>query len=89
MAHGEALGERLPRLPMIEVDSVSKRFGPTHALAGVTLSVHRGEIVGLLGPNGAGKTTLVRVLSTLLTPDGGRAKSPATTSSATPNACDV
>ena len=56
---------------MIEVDAVTKRFGPTKALAGVSLSVDHGEVVGLVGPNGAGKTTLVRILSTLLVPDSG------------------
>ena len=51
-----------------------KRFGATVALAGVDLEVPEGTVFGLLGPNGAGKTTLVRILATLLTPDGGRAE---------------
>src|ERR671935_137357 len=55
------------------VAGVVKRFGATVALAGVDLEVPEGTVFGLLGPNGAGKTTLVRILSTLLTPDGGRA----------------
>jgi len=59
---------------MIEVESVSKHFGATQALAAVTLSVEKGEVLALLGPNGAGKTTLVRILTTLLKPDGGRAR---------------
>jgi ABC-2 type transport system ATP-binding protein len=46
---------------------------PTVALAGVDLSVARGEIFGLLGPNGAGKTTLIKVLAGLVLPDAGRA----------------
>ena len=58
---------------MIEVDRVAKRFGETQALAGVDLSVDRGRVLALLGPNGAGKTTLVRILTTLLEPDSGRA----------------
>jgi ABC transporter DrrB family efflux protein len=58
---------------MIEVDGLTKRFGDTEALAGVSFTVGGGEVVGLLGPNGAGKTTLVRVLATLLAPDQGRA----------------
>jgi ABC-2 type transport system ATP-binding protein len=59
---------------MIEVDAIAKRFGSTDALAGVSLSVDRGTVLALLGPNGAGKTTLVRVLTTLLRPDSGRAQ---------------
>jgi ABC-2 type transport system ATP-binding protein len=53
---------------------VVKRFGETLALGGVDLEVPQGAVFGLLGPNGAGKTTLVRVLATLLEPDGGRAE---------------
>jgi ABC-2 type transport system ATP-binding protein len=56
---------------MIEIDTLTKSFGPTRALAGVSFRVGAGEIVGLLGPNGAGKTTLVRVVATLLRPDCG------------------
>jgi daunorubicin resistance ABC transporter ATP-binding subunit len=55
----------------IEVCELHKHFGLTHALAGVDLAVHPGEVVGLLGPNGAGKTTLVRILATLLRPTKG------------------
>ena len=56
---------------MIEIDGVTKSFGETRALAGVSFSAARGEVVGLLGPNGAGKTTLVRAVATLLRPDQG------------------
>ena len=59
--------------PIIEVEDLHKRFGQTQALAGVSLSVEPGTVLGLLGPNGAGKTTTVRVLATLLKPDSGRA----------------
>src|ERR1035441_1663306 len=59
---------------MIEVEALTKRFGATRALDEVTLSVEAGRVLALLGPNGAGKTTLVRVLTTLLQPDSGRAK---------------
>ncbi|MGY1840492.1 MULTISPECIES: ATP-binding cassette domain-containing protein [unclassified Modestobacter] len=58
----------------IVVDGLVKRFGEQTALGGVDLTVPEGTVLGLLGPNGAGKTTVVRVLSTLLRPDGGRAE---------------
>jgi oleandomycin transport system ATP-binding protein len=55
-------------------EGLAKRFGETTALAGVDLAVRTGTVLGLLGPNGAGKTTAVRILTTLLPPDGGRAQ---------------
>jgi ABC-2 type transport system ATP-binding protein len=58
----------------IVVEGLVKRFGETTALAGVDLTVAEGTVLGLLGPNGAGKTTIVRILTTLLQPDGGRAE---------------
>src|SRR6201995_2332653 len=60
--------------PAVHVEGLVKRFGTTTALAGVDLDVEEGTVFGLLGPNGAGKTTLVRVLATLLSPDGGRSE---------------
>jgi len=63
-----------PNHPAVRVRDLHKRFGSTHALAGVDLEVREGTILGLLGPNGAGKTTLVRVLATLLRPDAGSAE---------------
>ncbi|HEY1619230.1 MAG TPA: ATP-binding cassette domain-containing protein [Streptosporangiaceae bacterium] len=59
--------------PAILVEGLTKSFGEVHALRGIDLSVPRGTILGVLGPNGAGKTTAVRILTTLLLPDGGRA----------------
>ena len=61
-------------VPAVRAEGVVKRFGATVALAGAGLEVPAGMVFGLLGPNGAGKTTLVRILATLLTPDGGRAE---------------
>jgi ABC-2 type transport system ATP-binding protein len=58
---------------IVEISGVAKSFGDTRALAGVDLDIPEGSIQGLLGPNGAGKTTLVRILATLLKPDGGTA----------------
>jgi ABC-2 type transport system ATP-binding protein len=60
--------------PAITADGLVKIYGKTKALAGLDLAVPAGTVFGLLGPNGAGKTTAVRVLSTLLRPDGGRAQ---------------
>ncbi|MEX1262870.1 MAG: ATP-binding cassette domain-containing protein [Actinomycetota bacterium] len=60
--------------PAILVENLSKHFGEVAALDGVDLEVERGTVFGLLGPNGAGKTTAVRVLATILKPDGGRAE---------------
>ncbi|MGH3757681.1 ATP-binding cassette domain-containing protein [Actinophytocola sp.] len=57
----------------IVAEGLVKRFGTVEALAGVDLRVPAGTVVGLLGPNGAGKTTAVRILTTLLAPDAGRA----------------
>jgi daunorubicin resistance ABC transporter ATP-binding subunit len=59
---------------MIEAEGLTKRFGPTQALAGLDLAAPAGSILGLLGPNGAGKTTAVRILATLTLPDAGRAR---------------
>jgi len=61
-------------VPAVRVEGVVKRFGATVALDGAGLEVPAGMVFGLLGPNGAGKTTLVRILATLLSPDGGRAE---------------
>lgn len=55
----------------VDARGITKSFGETKALNGVDLQVEAGSILGLLGPNGAGKTTTVRVLTTLLKPDGG------------------
>lgn len=60
--------------PAIETRGLVKVFGQTRAVDGVDLSVPTGTVYGVLGPNGAGKTTAVKVLATLLRPDGGEAQ---------------
>jgi ABC-2 type transport system ATP-binding protein len=57
----------------IVVEGIAKRFGKVEALRGIDLQVRTSTVLGLLGPNGAGKTTAVRILTTLLNPDAGRA----------------
>jgi ABC-2 type transport system ATP-binding protein len=59
---------------MIEAEGLTKRYGPTVALAGIDLQVPAGSILGVLGPNGAGKTTALRILTTLSLPDEGWAR---------------
>jgi ABC-2 type transport system ATP-binding protein len=59
--------------PSVLVDGLVVRFGELEAVGGVSFAVSPGEVFGLLGPNGAGKTTTIRVLTTLLPPDEGRA----------------
>ncbi|WFE38651.1 ATP-binding cassette domain-containing protein [Micromonospora sp. WMMD998] len=58
----------------VEADGLVRSFGSTRALDGLDLRVPAGTVYGMLGPNGAGKTTAVRVLATLLRPDGGTAR---------------
>ena len=59
--------------PAIVAENLTKSFGQTHALRGVSLDVPEGSVLALLGPNGAGKTTTVRILTTLSKPNSGRA----------------
>jgi ABC-2 type transport system ATP-binding protein len=58
----------------IVVERLEKSYGSVHALCGVDFAARTGTVLGLLGPNGAGKTTAVRILATLLEPDGGTAR---------------
>ncbi|MBW8484752.1 ATP-binding cassette domain-containing protein [Actinomadura parmotrematis] len=58
----------------IRAEGLVKRFGDTQALAGVSLTVETGTVLGVLGPNGAGKTTMTRILATLVAPTEGRAE---------------
>jgi ABC-2 type transport system ATP-binding protein len=57
----------------IVAEGLEKRFGEVRALNGVSLELPHGTVLGVLGPNGAGKTTAVRILTTILKPDAGRA----------------
>ncbi len=59
---------------MIRVENVTKSFGSFKALDGLSLHAPEGTVLGLLGPNGSGKTTTVKILTTLLSPDGGDAR---------------
>jgi ABC-2 type transport system ATP-binding protein len=59
--------------PAILAEDLHKSFGETQALCGLNLTAAEGTVLGVLGPNGAGKTTAVRILTTLLKPDSGRA----------------
>jgi ABC-2 type transport system ATP-binding protein len=63
----------VPLPPLIEIEALSKRFGPISALADCSLGVAAGEVIGFLGPNGAGKTTLLRLLLGFLRPTSGKA----------------
>ncbi len=60
-------------MPAVEVEGLVKRFGDVVALDDVSFGVEPGTVLGLLGPNGAGKTTAVRILTSIITPDSGRA----------------
>lgn len=57
---------------MIEIEGLTKRFGPFVAVAGIDLTVPRGEVLGFLGPNGAGKSTTMKMVTGFLYPSGGR-----------------
>jgi len=58
-------------MSLVSIDHVSKHFGRLAAVDDVSLSLKRGEVLGLLGANGAGKTTLIRMICSLIRPDGG------------------
>ncbi|KAA0020166.1 ATP-binding cassette domain-containing protein [Antrihabitans cavernicola] len=61
-------------VPAVEADGLIKVFGKQRAVDGVSLTVPQGAVYGVLGPNGAGKTTTIKMLATLLNPDGGSAR---------------
>jgi ABC-2 type transport system ATP-binding protein len=59
---------------MIEIEGLTKRFGPMTAVAGIDLKVERGEVLGFLGPNGAGKSTSMKMITGYLAPTSGRVR---------------
>jgi daunorubicin/doxorubicin transport system ATP-binding protein len=74
--HGDQVRQTVdsPYELAIETSDLTKIFGKTRAVDGVSLTVRKGSVYGFLGPNGAGKTTTIRILATLLRPDGGTAR---------------
>ena len=73
MAEPSGAGGAAPEA-MIEVEHLSRYFGPLPALRDVSFTAHKGEIVAFLGPNGAGKTTTMRILTGYMPPSGGTAR---------------
>ena len=61
-----------PPAPLVEMRNIRVSFGGVHAVDGVTIDLHAGEVVGLVGGNGAGKSTLIRALSGAHPPDEGQ-----------------
>lgn len=59
---------------MIEIEGLTKRFGPISAVAGIDLTVAKGEVLGFLGPNGAGKSTTMKMVTGYLAPTSGRVR---------------
>jgi ABC-type multidrug transport system fused ATPase/permease subunit len=73
-ASGPLLARRVPVSPVvIEVDQLTKRFGPVTAVDALSFTVHPGHVTGFLGPNGAGKTSTLRMILGLDAPTSGRA----------------
>src|SRR2546422_8709455 len=60
------------RVPLVELRNIQVAFGGVRAVAGVTIDLHAGEVVGVVGGNGAGKSTLMRTLSGARPPDSGQ-----------------
>ena len=59
---------------MVEIEGLTKRFGPITAVNDVSFTVSRGEVLGFLGPNGAGKSTTMKMVTGFLTPDAGKVR---------------
>jgi simple sugar transport system ATP-binding protein len=58
-------------MAVLELENISKHFGGVHALSEVSITLHRGEVVGLMGDNGAGKSTLVKIIAGNFRPTHG------------------
>ena len=71
-------------MSMIEVESLTKRYGNVLAVDNISFAVEKGDIVGLLGPNGAGKTTTMKIITTFLPSTQGRVAWQVTTYSKIP-----
>src|SRR6201994_1673209 len=61
-----------PDQPLLQLEGISKHFGPVHALDRVDFAVNAGEVVGLVGDNGAGKSTLVKTIAGINSADSGK-----------------
>src|SRR5262245_8879348 len=71
---GRLLGQKGISVPIIETQSLTRRYGKRRGIESITLSVPEGSLFGFLGPNGAGKTTAIRVLLGFLRPTAGSAR---------------
>ena len=58
-------------MPLVDIDKVTKSFGPTQVLKGVSVEIERGDVVAIIGKSGSGKSTLLRCINGLETYDGG------------------
>jgi ABC-2 type transport system ATP-binding protein len=59
------------QLTILEVDNLTKRYGPVTAVDGISFTIYQGEVLGFLGPNGAGKSTTIDLITTLQKPSAG------------------
>ena len=59
------------QLTILEVDNLTKRYGPVTAVDGISFTIYQGEVLGFLGPNGAGKSTTIDLITALQKPSAG------------------
>lgn len=57
---------------ILKIEDLTKSFGKTEVLKGISMEVHKNEIISVLGPSGCGKSTLLNIIAGMLSPDGGR-----------------